>query len=57
MWGRERDQLENWHKMHYFQISPQILITEGNFLVETMQLRASKPFRDHLDIFPSKALE
>ena len=35
MWGRERvkveESVEKLAKMYYFQISPQILITEGNF--------------------------
>ena len=39
-----------------FHISPNF-ITEGNFRLKNMKLRASQPFGDYVAVFPSKALE
>ena len=61
MLGKEmlkiEESVEKLAKMHYFQISPQILINEGNFWLKNMYLRAFQPFRDRLDMFSSTALE
>ena len=62
MWGRERLKVEKlvrkWSQNALFcQFSTEIFITEGSFWPRNMQLRALQPFRDHLDLFPSKALE
>ena len=61
MWRREKVKVEEslgkLAKKALFQIFSQTLITEENFWSKNMQLRASQPSREHLDIFLSKALE
>ena len=61
MWGRERVKVEEsvgkLAKNALFSNFSSNSYNQGKFLVENMQLKASQPFRDHLDIFPSKALE